>query len=204
MCIQTLVSFCQFVLKILSKNQILTSIKGRNSVANLGKATIYNTKVDLVDDNVFSKFGLNRSIRFQDIEQKLNSDVNQGAVTLLQICLNSNSSKLSCMSSIPARMKKIQLKMKVLECSQDFSPYKSMGIFPEAQGQQTPQSLVRSGRISNLFEILWMSSLPASMRKIRSKMKALEWSQHYTAIFQTRKGRYLWCWCRYLIDSTKF
>ena len=78
MCIQTLVSFCKFVLKILSKNQILTSIKGRNSVANLRKTTIYNTKVDIVDENVFTKFGLNRSIRFQDIEQKLNSDVNQG------------------------------------------------------------------------------------------------------------------------------
>ena len=78
MCIQFLVSFCQLVLKILSKNQILTSIKGTNSVANLRKTTIYNTKVDLVDDNVFTKFGLNRSICFQDIEQKLNSDVNQG------------------------------------------------------------------------------------------------------------------------------
>ena len=78
MCIQTLVSFCQSVLKILSKNQILTSINGRKSVANLQKTTIYNTKVDLVDDNVFTKFGLNWSIRFQDIEQKLSSDVNQG------------------------------------------------------------------------------------------------------------------------------
>ena len=78
MCIQTLVSFCQFVLKILSKNQILMSIKGRNSLVNLRKTTIYNTKVDLVDDNVFTKFGLNRSIHFKDIEQKLNSDVNQG------------------------------------------------------------------------------------------------------------------------------
>ena len=78
MCIQNLVLFCHFVLKILSKNQILTSIKGRNSLANLRKTTIYNTKVDLVDDNVFTKFGLNRSIRFKDIEQKLNSDVNQG------------------------------------------------------------------------------------------------------------------------------
>ena len=78
MCLQSLVSFCQFVLKILSKNQILTSIKGRNSVANLRKTTIYDTKVDLVDDNVFTKFGINRSIRFQDIEQKLNFDVNQG------------------------------------------------------------------------------------------------------------------------------
>ena len=125
MCIQTLVSFCQFVLKILSKNQILTSIKGRNYLANLRKTTIYNTKVDLVDDNVLTKFGLNRSIGFKDIEQILNSDVNQGQLTLLQICRNSNSSKLSSMSSIPARMKKIQSKMKALECSQDFSHYKS-------------------------------------------------------------------------------
>ena len=78
MCIQTLVSFFLFVLKILSKTQILRSIKGRNSGANLQKTTIYNTKVDLVDDNMFTKFGLNQSIRFQDIEQKLNSYVNQG------------------------------------------------------------------------------------------------------------------------------
>ena len=78
MCLQSLVSFCQFVLKILSKNQILTSIKGRNFVANLRKTMIYNTNVALVNDNVYTKFGLNRYIRFQDIEQKLNSDVNQG------------------------------------------------------------------------------------------------------------------------------
>ena len=78
MCLQSLVTFCQFVLKILSKNQILISIKGRNSVANLRKKMIYNTNFDLVNDNVYTKFGLNRSIRFQDIEQKLNSDVNQG------------------------------------------------------------------------------------------------------------------------------
>ena len=62
----------------MSKNKILTSIKGRNSVANLKKTMIYNTNVDLVNDNVKRKFGLNRSIRFQDIEQKLNYDVNQG------------------------------------------------------------------------------------------------------------------------------
>ena len=78
MCIHNLVLFCQFVLKILSKNQFLTSIKGRNSFANLRKTMIYNTNIDLVNDNVYTKFGLNRSIRFQDIEQKLNSDVNQG------------------------------------------------------------------------------------------------------------------------------
>ena len=78
MFLQSLVSFCQFVLKILSKNQILISIKGRNSVANLQKTMIYNTNVDLVNDYVYTKFCLNRSICFQDIEQKLNSEVNQG------------------------------------------------------------------------------------------------------------------------------
>ena len=80
MCIQNLVLFCQFVLKILSKNRILTSIKGSNSVANLQKTKIYNTNIDLVNDNVFTKFGLILSIRSQDtcIEQKPNSDVNQG------------------------------------------------------------------------------------------------------------------------------
>ena len=78
MCIQNLVLFCHFVLKILSKNQFLTSIKGRNSFANLRKTMIYNTNIDLVNDNVYTKLGLNRSIRFQDIEQKRNSDINQG------------------------------------------------------------------------------------------------------------------------------
>ena len=73
--IHNLVLFCQLVLK---KKQILTSIKGRNLVANLPKTKIYNTNVDLVNDNVYTKFGLNLSIRSQDIEQKPNSDVNQG------------------------------------------------------------------------------------------------------------------------------
>ena len=82
--IQNLVLFCQFILKILSKNQILTSIKGRNSVANLRKKKIYNTYVDLVNDNVHTKFGLNLFIRSQDIEQKPNSDVNQGPPTVLR------------------------------------------------------------------------------------------------------------------------
>ena len=74
MCIHNLVSICLFVLKILSKNQILTSIKGQNSVANLRKTM---TNVGLVNDYVYTKFGLNWSIRFQDIEQKLNSDVRE-------------------------------------------------------------------------------------------------------------------------------
>ena len=106
----------------------------------------------------------------------------QGQITLVLVSVsgrNLNSSKLSCMSLLPAQMRMIDSKMKELECSQDFSHYKSNGIFPDTQGQLTPQSLVRSGRISNSSEMLRMFSLPASMKKIQSKMKALEWTQHF-------------------------
>ena len=54
------------------------SIKGHNSVVNLRKTKIYVTNVDLVNDNVYTKFGLELSIRAQDMEQKPNSDINQG------------------------------------------------------------------------------------------------------------------------------
>ena len=61
----------------------------------------------------------------------------QGQITLESVVVsgrNLNSSKLLCMSSLPARMRMIKSKMKELECSQDFYHYKSMGIFPDAQG----------------------------------------------------------------------
>ena len=78
MCIQNLVGFCQFILKILSGNEILKSIKGRNSVKILRKMMGNNPKLHLVNDDVHTKFGRNLSIRSQDIERKRNSDVNQG------------------------------------------------------------------------------------------------------------------------------
>ena len=61
----------------------------------------------------------------------------QGQITLELVVVsgrNLNSSKLSCMSLLPTRMRMINSKMKDLECSQDFSHYKSMGIFPDSQG----------------------------------------------------------------------
>ena len=88
----------------------------------------------------------------------------QGQTTLESVVVsgqNLNSSKLSCMSSLPARKRMIESKMKELECSQDFSHYKSMqvechellvyGIF---QGQLTPQAFVKSGQISNSIGVL--------------------------------------------------
>ena len=113
----------------------------------------------------------------------------QGQITLKSVVVsgrNLNSSKLSCMSLLPARIRMIKSKMKELECSQDFSNYKSMGIFPDAQGQLTAQgqitikSVVVSGRNLNSSKLSCMSLLPARMRMIESKMKELECSQDFS------------------------
>ena len=90
MCIQNLVLFCQFVLKTLSKNRILTSIKGSTLLQICKKTKIYNTNIDLVNDNVFIKFGHILSIRSQDIEQKPNSDVNQGPFLCCKFAKNND------------------------------------------------------------------------------------------------------------------
>ena len=78
MSMQDLDKFCPFIVIIWSKNQSLMLIKGHNSVVNLRKTKIYITNVDLVNDNVYTKFGLNLFIRSQNMGQKPNSDVNQG------------------------------------------------------------------------------------------------------------------------------
>ena len=78
MCIQNLVKFCPLVLKILSGNKILTSIKGHNSVANLRKMTLYNPNLDIINVNMYTKFGQILSIGSQDIERKRKSDINRG------------------------------------------------------------------------------------------------------------------------------
>ena len=84
MCIQNLIKFCPLLLKIWSKNKILESIKGLYSVANLRKTMIYNTNIDLVNDDVYTKFCLILSIRSQDITK--NQILTSRAVYLLQIC----------------------------------------------------------------------------------------------------------------------
>ena len=71
----------------------------------------------------------------------------QGQLTpksVLESCRKSNSSKFLQLSLLYARMRKFHLKLKALEWSQNFSHYKSMGIFPNAQGQVTHKSLVES------------------------------------------------------------
>ena len=66
----------------------------------------------------------------------------QGQLTpksVMESYQNSYSSELLWWGLLPAKMKKIHLKMTALEWSQYFSHYKSMGIFPDNQGQLTPQ-----------------------------------------------------------------
>ena len=106
----------------------------------------------------------------------------QGQLTpksVMEYCGNSNSVELLWLVLLSARMKKIHRKMKVLEWSHHFSHQKFMGIFPNAQRQITHKSLVGSCRISNPFEILWFFLLPARIKKNKSNMKELEWSQDF-------------------------
>ena len=77
-CIHNFVKFCPLVLKLLRENEILTSIKGRNSVANLRNLTLYNPNLDTINVNVFTKFGYIMSIGSQDIKRKQNVKINQG------------------------------------------------------------------------------------------------------------------------------
>ena len=81
----------------------------------------------------------------------------QGQLTpklVMESSQNSNSSKLLWLVLLSARMKKIHPKKTALEWSQYFSHYKSMGIFPDSQGQLTHKSLVGSCRISNPSKML--------------------------------------------------
>ena len=92
----------------------------------------------------------------------------QGQLTpksVMEPCQNSNSSKLLWLVLLSARMKKIHPKMTALEWSQYISHYKSVGIFPDAQGQLTHESLVGSCQISNPSKMLCLSSLPARIKK---------------------------------------
>ena len=81
------------------------------------------------------------SIKTRSAKVFITLDINfsdaQGQITLELVVVSGRnlfSSKISCMFSLPARMRMIDSKMKELECSQDFSHYKSMGIFQTLKG----------------------------------------------------------------------
>ena len=66
--------------------------------------------------------------------------------------------------------------------------------FSDAQGQLTPKSVTESCRNSNPSKLLWLTLLPARMKKIHWKMKSLEWSQRFShyrpmGIFPNAQGQ---------------
>ena len=58
-----------------------------------------------------------------------------------------------------------------------------MGIFSDAKGQLTPKSVVGSGRICNSSELSYMSSLPASMKRIGYKTAEKKWQHCFFFFF---------------------
>ena len=84
----------------------------------------------------------------------------QGQLTLYLVVgcgRKSNSFKLLWVSLLPARVRKIYSKMKVLEWSQQLPDSKSMQIFYDSQEKLTPQSEVGSALNSNSSKLVWLS-----------------------------------------------
>ena len=68
--IQNVVKICQFILKILSGNEILAKIKGHYSGTNERKITCNNPNIDIVYINAHKTFGEKLSFHSQYIERK--------------------------------------------------------------------------------------------------------------------------------------
>ena len=143
----------------------------------------------------------------------------------------SSSSKLSCMLSLPASMKRIRLRIAEKNWRHHFSHYKPMGIFfrlsraansaaggpikpklelvralmhviigskyeknqmkNSQEKVETPffpsqpyllpwKPMVGSGQISNTSKLSCMLSLPANMKRIRSRTAEKKWRHHFS------------------------
>ena len=77
----------------------------------------------------------------------------------------------------------------LVACKNEEDPIKNEGArvvttlfidFSHAQGQLTPKSVMESCQNSYSSKLLWLTMLPARMKKIHWKMKALEWSQRFS------------------------
>ena len=81
--------------------------------------------------------------------------------------------------------------LKALEWSQHFSHYNYMGIFlrhPRA-ATLTVQGLIWPNfEPIQAFMVDLVTCKNERMKKTQSKIKALEWSQHYSSIFKMLKG----------------
>ena len=83
---------------------------------------------------------------------------------------NSNSSMLLCMSCLPIRVKMIKWKINALY-------YNIIQLYFRHSWAANSVVDCRMWPKLNSFKLLWLSLLPARMRKVHLKTKALEWSQ---------------------------
>ena len=86
-------------------------------------------------------------------------------------------SKILHLSWSSVSLMMIRSKIKSLSCPQHFLHYKYMAEIFDAQGHATLKRIVRSGMNWNSSKILRLSSLSVSLKKIRSKLKALSCTQ---------------------------
>ena len=100
-------------------------------------------------------------------------------LSVVQSGRKSNSSKILCMSSLPASIKRIGSKT-----TEKRWRHHNMSIenLIRPQGHVTPKWLIRSSWNWNSSEILWLSCLPASLTKIRTKINELAWRHHFPII----------------------
>ena len=75
---QNLVKFHQFFPKLSVGHEIPTSIKGHSSVIYLRELVRSNPNLDVFNINAYARFGQIPATSSQDVERKLNSDINRG------------------------------------------------------------------------------------------------------------------------------
>ena len=76
--LQNFIKIHQLVHKILSINEVSTSIKDHNSIENERKILLNHPNLHLVNIKAYTKFDRNPQMNSQDFEHKENSDVDQG------------------------------------------------------------------------------------------------------------------------------
>ena len=82
---------------------------------------------------------------------------------------NLNLSNISCLSLLSVSLMKLEFIVTEKKWRHHFLHYKSMGKNFCTQGQITPKWTIRSGPNSNSFELLCLSSLPASLTRSNQK-----------------------------------
>ena len=93
--------------------------------------------------------------------------------SVMESCRNSNPFKLLWLTLLPARMKKIHLENEGTRVVTTFLPLQVYGDFSKRSRAAYHKSFVEYCPISNPSKILWLSSLPARIKKNQSKMKEL-------------------------------